>query len=145
MQTCCGCWNLLQGSRASGIWTLVAGILNLLWYIYQAASNTRSSISWNTFLGIALLVIWIITSIILLVGLSQSNRYMFLPWLIVTGLICLFQLITLIYFIIVAIVAPIFWITVVIAAIILALNIYAMVCVSFYYQQLVDGGVQPKV
>ncbi|XP_013416385.1 uncharacterized protein LOC106177972 [Lingula anatina] len=149
MERCCCCCNLRQGSWASSILTLVIGILSLAWYIYEAVAvserdrqgagsyfGVNTGGGWAFYLGIIFAAFIVVASVLLMIGISKNNRVWFWPWFVATLALCVFELIAIIFYIIVAIDAPGYWLSVVIGLLILALFIYALVGVIYFYKQL---------
>ncbi|XP_013419876.1 uncharacterized protein LOC106180440 [Lingula anatina] len=155
METCCGCMNLKQGSIASAIWSMIIGtlVLGLYGYLlsvmYQAYDDPsvygfRFYLYWAE---IAVMSLWILFSILLIIGVVKGIRGMFLPWMILTVVFIVLEAINLIqYFLVIALVFtnPITAVAFILAVVIVLVNIYAMVCVSAHYRQLstVPGSIE---
>ncbi|XP_013385608.1 uncharacterized protein LOC106155359 isoform X2 [Lingula anatina] len=80
MKTCCFCWNLKQGSIASGIWTLVLAVLECLVTIYRTVlalmigDKSLQTMEYVVLIiGSILWLFWIVSSVLTIVGAVQVS------------------------------------------------------------------------
>ncbi|XP_013393500.1 uncharacterized protein LOC106161174 [Lingula anatina] len=159
MDTCLGCLNLRQGTIASGVWSsiwscVMIGIdaFNLWEYTSHLAyylrgytvSNHYAPLTGYLTCIIVLAVIWLLTSGILFFGVCMKNKnpWLFLPWVITTVIISLAYIgDCIMYFMYVSVIWGI--ITICIFLVLISSNIYALLCVGFYFKLLRKGKDAP--
>ncbi|XP_013416371.1 uncharacterized protein LOC106177959 [Lingula anatina] len=162
MQKCCFCCNLRQGTITSTIYSLILSGIVLAYmayviYLVEIAKQTVNqayrdlqgfgdggmdtsmlvtlpAIPLYAFTG--LYGLWFIFSIIAMVGVCTKVRGMLLPWVIVTAIISAIEVAWIVLTFLKVGFVLVFFIILGIMAIFLALNIYAMVGVCFYFREL---------
>ncbi|XP_013389598.1 uncharacterized protein LOC106158235 [Lingula anatina] len=147
MKTCCRCMNLKQGSIASAIWSIIIGTIALGLYGYLLSwiyiVHGDESVYVNEFYTywskIILMSLWILSSILLIIGVVKGIRGMFIPWMIMDGIFVFVEGFSLIQsFLAIAwtlsrlLPAVLFFLFLAL----LLIDLYALVCVSAYYRQL---------
>ncbi|XP_013411862.1 uncharacterized protein LOC106174734 isoform X2 [Lingula anatina] len=95
-QPCCGCWGYRTGSVLASIWTGIWSALLLAACIVTIAlwptTVLQVLLDW-VFIAICIMLVisavWLITAVILLVGVLTKVSCLFFPWLLMTVIACL--------------------------------------------------------
>lgn len=163
IQQCFCCCDLRQGSFTSAVYTMVLGLLSIIVIGVAVGGIQRFKDIHNiegmdaaTIILIVTLVIyilWVISSIFLIIGVAKRIRGMMIPWMIMTIILTIFAAIS----IIIALVnitatfgngATAFQF--ILQIVIFCFNVYALICVFSYYkddcqEMQPSGGVKGAV
>ncbi|XP_022086320.1 uncharacterized protein LOC110976915 [Acanthaster planci] len=167
LTTCCGCWQLRQGTFVSCayslIYSLVAiglsgyGIHSYLNYgsflIYNETAHSQEIGTEQRVLYIAncvdigLYAILMLSAILVIIGVKRLQRFFFIPFLVTMGmlvllqvLVCFLSIVSLFILFAEGAVFEMF-----LAVVFLIADLMCWLCVFSYYQELRDGRAQIRV
>ncbi|XP_013403156.1 uncharacterized protein LOC106174734 isoform X1 [Lingula anatina] len=146
-QPCCGCWGYRTGSVLASIWTGIWSALLLAACIVTIAlwptTVLQVLLDW-VFIAICIMLVisavWLITAVILLVGVLTKVSCLFFPWLLMTVIACLMH-----FVVVFALLYPlsISWyvgiILAVVFGVVLGITIHSYVIVVSYMRSLDTG------
>ncbi|XP_013387761.1 uncharacterized protein LOC106156878 [Lingula anatina] len=156
---CCGCLDLKKGAMGCGMYGIIAGIIWTGIYAYDAKTTEDGKVYTTFHLGIqssvfgykqvvastAISAIWVVFSIVLLLGVVLGRLRFLWPWIVFIFLRCLFWgLVTIWYIVRLANVVATTDILNVYATIFLAetfllplcIDVYTLACVSAYHREV---------
>ncbi|XP_022099619.1 uncharacterized protein LOC110984104 [Acanthaster planci] len=92
MQRCCCFDNVRSGSNASAIYTLIYSAIVLAYALRQISISKEDDFFIAYCLEVALFALILISSILVLVGVSKDQRGFLLPYMIVMPMLILLQI-----------------------------------------------------
>nr|XP_054755153.1 uncharacterized protein LOC129261130 [Lytechinus pictus] len=150
MQKCCCFSNVRTGSTACGVYSLISACIYLAAWAYNLAQAVTAfqglsdpvvdGIYAAYSIDIIVAVFLIIASIVLLVGVSNDNKEMLIPYMVAIILLMVLQAIAwIIIFALLDLASSLLIGNLVVWLLFTGLNITCLLCVMSQYQELRDG------
>lgn len=150
MQRCCCFSNVRSGSMACGIYSLITSCIYLAVWSWNLAQFVNAYAGYKGpavdgvyaaySIDIIVAVFLLIASIVLLVGVSQDNRTMLIPYMVaIVALMVLQAIAWVILFVLLGAASILLIVNVVFWLLFTALNITCLICVISQYQELREG------